>query len=64
MPQQRAKIGKYAAENGPTKAAKCFTTIWGIHVNESTARRLKSEYLGKLKEHYRGKVCSRRGIKI
>ena len=39
-PQQRAKIGKYAAENGPTKAAKHFTTIWGIHVNESTARRL------------------------
>lgn len=49
-PQQRAKIGKYAAENGPTKATKHFTAIWGIHVNESTARRLKSEYLGKLKE--------------
>ena len=43
-PQQRAKIGKYTTENGPTKAAKHFTTIWGIHVNESTARRLKSEY--------------------
>ena len=50
MPQQRAKIGKYTAENGPIKAAKHFTTIWGIHVNESTARRLKSQYLGKLKE--------------
>ena len=49
-PQQRAKIGKYAAENGPTKTAKHFDTIWGIHVNESTARRLKSEYIGKLKE--------------
>lgn len=24
-PQQRAKIGKYAAENGPTRAAKHFT---------------------------------------
>ena len=49
-PQQRAKIEKYAAENSPIKAAKHFTTIWGIHVNESTARRLKSDYLGKLKE--------------
>jgi len=45
MPQQRAKIGKYTAENGPTKAAKHFTAIWGIHINESTVRRLKSEYL-------------------
>ena len=44
MPQQRAKIGKYASENGPTRAAKHFTATWGIHVNESTARRLKSEY--------------------
>ena len=49
-PQQRDKIGKYAAENGPTRAAKHFTATWGIHVNESTARRLKSEYLKKLKE--------------
>ena len=49
MPQQRAKIGKYAAENGPMRAAEHFTT-WGIHVNESTARRLKSEYLIRLKE--------------
>ena len=49
-PQKRAKIGKYAAENGPMRAAKHFTATWGIHVNESTARRLKSEYLKKLKE--------------
>ena len=49
-PQQRAKIGKYAAENGPTRAVKHFTATWGIHINESTARRLKSEYLKKLKE--------------
>ena len=49
-PEQRAKIGKYAAENGPTNAAKHFTSRWGININESTARRLKSEYLEKLKE--------------
>ena len=34
MPQQRAKIGKYAAENDPTKAAKHVITIWGIYINE------------------------------
>jgi len=44
-PQQTAKIRKNAAENSPTRAAKHFTAIWNIHVNESTARRLKSEYL-------------------
>ena len=49
-PQQRAKIGKYAAENGPTRAAKHFTATWGIQINESTARRFKSEYLNKLDE--------------
>ena len=36
-PQQRAKIGKHAAEIGPTNAEKHFTSKWGIHVNESTA---------------------------
>ena len=32
------------------RAAKYFTATWGIHMNQSTARRLKSEYLKKLKE--------------
>ena len=49
-PEQRARIGKYAAENGATRAAKHFTAAWGISINESTARRLKSEYLMKLKQ--------------
>lgn len=49
-PEQRAKIGKYVAENGLTQAARHFTAIWGINVNESTARRLKSEYLNKLEK--------------
>ena len=48
--EQRAMIGKYAAENGPTCAAKHYTAVWGIMINESTARRLKKEYLEKLKE--------------
>lgn len=47
-PEQRASIGKYAAENGPTKAARHFTKILGSDVNESTARKLRSEYLMEL----------------
>lgn len=52
-PEQRAQIGKYAAENGATNAAKRYTAAWGIAINESTARRLKSEYLEKLKQKFR-----------
>ena len=48
--EQRAQIGKYAAENGPTNAAKRYTAMCGINVNESTARRLKSEYLQKFNQ--------------
>ena len=48
--EQKAEIGKYAAENGATNAAKRYTASWGIRINESTARRLKSEYFEKLKE--------------
>ena len=33
-PEQRASIGKYAAETGPTKAARHFTKILGSCVNE------------------------------
>ena len=43
--QQRAQIGHYAADHGPTKAAAHFSSLWKIHINESTAKRLKSEYL-------------------
>ena len=41
--EQRAMIGNYAAENGPTCAAKHYSAVWGIPINESTARRLKEE---------------------
>ena len=48
--ERRAMIGKYAAENGATRAAKHYSAVWGISINESTARRLKSQYLEKLRE--------------
>ena len=37
-------------ENGATSAAKHFSSKWNVSINESTARRLKTEYLEKLKE--------------
>ena len=45
MPQQRAEIGKYAAEYGNTRAAKHFSTVLDCKILESTARRLKEEYI-------------------
>lgn len=42
--EKRAEIGKYASENGPTRASRHFD------VPEPTARRLKVEYLHKLRE--------------
>ena len=43
-------IGKYAAENGATRAAKHYTAVLGIEINESTARRFKAKHLEKLNE--------------
>lgn len=51
----RGEIGKYAAENGATSAAKYFSSKWNITINESTARRLKTEYLEKLNEALKSK---------
>ena len=42
--QDRARIGRYAAEHGPTKATRHFT------VPESTARLLKKQYLAELND--------------
>ena len=42
-PEDRAKIGKYAAKNGPARATRHFS------VPETMARRLNTEYLQKLK---------------
>ena len=49
---QRAELGKYAAEHG---AAKHFSSKWNVSINELTARRLKMEYLEKLKEASKSK---------
>ena len=42
--EQHALIGKYAAENGVTNAAKHYTAAWGIEINEFMARRFKDKY--------------------
>ena len=42
-PDQRAMIGRYAAENGPTHAANHLTKILKIKIPEPTAGRLKNE---------------------
>ena len=52
--KERAEIGKYAAENGATKACRHFTKKLGKPVPESTARRLTTEYLAVLGTKIRG----------
>ena len=42
--EERAQIGKYAAENGPTRAARHFSELMNRKVPETTARRLKAVY--------------------
>ena len=51
-PDQRAMIGRYAAENGPTRAANHFTKILKMKIPKPTVRRLKKEYLVRLNEVY------------
>ena len=57
MSVQRGEIGKYAAENGVTSAVKHFSSKWNVSIDESTARRLKTEYLKKLKEASKSSKC-------
>ena len=47
--EERAAIGMYAAENGPKRACKHFTKVLEKNVPESTARKLRAEYLRQLK---------------
>ena len=61
-PQERAWIGKYAAENGPTKAAKHFSQVLNRKVPETTARRLKAEYLQRATELAR--TCSDGAVSV
>ncbi len=48
-PVERAVIGKYAAENGPTKVCNHFSKELGVIIVENTARKLRDEYLIQLK---------------
>ena len=54
MPEKRAQIGTFAAEHGPTKAVRHFSKLLSRKVPETMARRLKAEYLLKLKDESRG----------
>ena len=47
---ERARIGKYAAENGTTRACKHFSEVFKKNVPETTVRRLKCEYISQLNE--------------
>ena len=47
---ERARIGKYAAENGTTRACKHFSQLWKRDVPEATVRHLKNEYLKQLSQ--------------
>ena len=47
--KERAQIGKYAAENGPAAAVMHFSKALSRNLPETTARRLKAEYLATLK---------------
>ena len=48
--KERAMIGRYATENGPTRTSKYFLKLLRKNVSEPTDRRFKKEYLLKLKE--------------
>lgn len=43
-PEQKAIIGRYAAEHGNSKAVKKYTTELGVSVKESTVRQFKKAY--------------------
>ena len=49
-PEERAAIGRYAAENGPTRATRHFSEKLKMKISEPTARKFKEEYLKKLQE--------------
>jgi len=57
-PQQRAAIGKYAAENGPTQAARHFSDKLKMNILEPMAKKFKEEYLKKLNELILELTCS------
>ena len=44
-PNDRAKIGKYAAKNGATRAARHYSKVMGFSINESTARHVRLQFV-------------------
>ena len=44
-PQQKAKLARYAIDNGATKAARHCSEKLGTKLNESTVRSFKSSYI-------------------
>ena len=54
--EQRAQIGKYSAENVPTRADRHFSKVLSIVILESTARRLNAEYLKKLADNVNASI--------
>lgn len=62
--EERAAIGKYTVENGPAKACRHFSKTLGRTLPESTARKLKKEYLAKLKEQVRDSSSSVEPIRL
>ena len=49
-PEQKAMIGRYAAEHGNSKAVQKYTTELGVSVKESTVRQFKKAYYLQLNE--------------
>ena len=49
-PEQKAIIGRYAAENGNSKAVQKYTLELGVSVKESTVRQFKKAYYLQLNE--------------
>ena len=46
-PEERASIGKYAAENGVASAVKHVSQVGSKKLPESTAKRFKTEYISR-----------------
>ena len=57
-PEERAAIGKYAAENGPTHAVKYLSRKLKMQISQQSARKFKEEYLRKLQELIAKQPCS------
>jgi len=49
-PEQKAMIGRYAAEQGNSKAVQKFSSELGVSVKESTVRQFKKAYYLQLNE--------------